>query len=126
MSVPAMKMDEAADLRGFALTSDANLSQFGHNGIEPVSRAASYSTEPDRVKIAAMANKRIEPPAAGLPLALVRVEARGKPPLTVRSPSISGGIPARHSEYAEGVSPEGVLQGKTSRGSVGYFGAANA
>ena len=36
-----------------------------------------------------MANKRIEPPAAGLPLALVRVEARGKPPLTVRSPSIS-------------------------------------
>jgi Raf kinase inhibitor-like YbhB/YbcL family protein len=135
-----------------------------------------------------MANKPVEPSAEskqtqaghgdGVPLALARVQARGKRPLAVRSPSISGGIPARHSEYAEGVSPEiswnslteaksyaliledtdaksvrpfvhwvawnipgsvttlpeglqelprltepeGILQGKTSRGSVGYFG----
>jgi Raf kinase inhibitor-like YbhB/YbcL family protein len=125
-----------------------------------------------------VANKQREPTDSGVPLALERVEARGKRPLTVRSPSISGGIPPRHSEYAEGVSPEiswselteaksyaliledpdaksvrpfvhwvawniprgvttlpeglqeqarltepkGVLQGKTSRGSVGYFG----
>ena len=48
-----------------------------------------------------------------MPLALARVEARGKRPLTVRSPSISGGIPARHSEYAEGVSPEISWNGLT-------------
>jgi len=125
-----------------------------------------------------MANNPIEPPAEDVPLALARVQARGKRRLAVRSPSISGGIPAKHSEYADGVSPEiswnslteaksyaliledpdaksvrpfvhwvawnipgsvttlpeglqeeprltepeGVLQGKTSRGSVGYFG----
>ena len=49
-----------------------------------------------------MANKRGD----AVPLALARVEARGKGALTVRSPSISGGIPVRHSEYAEGVSPQ--------------------
>ena len=135
-----------------------------------------------------MANKPKEPPpdamqeqaarGSGVPLASARVQARGKRPLAVRSPSISGGIPAKHSEYADGVSPEiswnslteaksyaliledpdaksvrpfvhwvawnipgsvttlpeglqeqprltepeGILQGKTSRGSVGYFG----
>ena len=117
-----------------------------------------------------MANKRLEHPATGVPLALGRVQARGRRPLRVGSPTISGGIPLRHSEYDAGVSPEiswtglaeaksyaliledpdaktvrpfvhwlawnipgsttrlpegieeGVLQGKTSRGSVGYFG----
>jgi Raf kinase inhibitor-like YbhB/YbcL family protein len=114
----------------------------------------------------------------GVPLALARVEARGKGALDVRSMDVRGAIPKEHSEYFDGVSPEiswkavegaksyalimedpdakpitpfvhwvvwniparvtmlpqglqeqprltepeGVLQGKTSRGSVGYYG----
>ena len=42
----------------------------------------------------------------GVPLALARVTARARRQLTVSSPTIRGGIPAKHSEYADGVSPE--------------------
>ncbi len=114
----------------------------------------------------------------GVPLALKRAESRARGTLKVQSNSIQGAIPAMHSEYAEGLSPEiswsrvegaksyalivedpdahavrpfvhwvawnipgdvttlpdgfndagaltetiGLLQGKTSKGSVGYFG----
>lgn len=116
--------------------------------------------------------------SGGVPLALKRAETRGRGTLNVRSNSIQGAIPAMHSEYADGISPElswsrvegarsyaliledpdarairpfvhwvawnipaevttlpeglqeeprlaepqGALQGKTSLGSVGYFG----
>jgi Raf kinase inhibitor-like YbhB/YbcL family protein len=139
-------------------------------------------------KAGAAAGTSKRPPAAAMeaqskqgsnvPLALVRPETHTQAKLTVRSATIHGQIPAQHSEYADGVSPQiswskvdaaksyaliledpdaqegkpfvhwvaynipgslaalpeglqeqarltdpdGLLQGKTTRGSVGYLG----
>ncbi len=128
----------------------------------------------------ATAMKKQAMKGVGVPLALARPETRGRGTLTVSSPTIrsNAAIPAKHSEYADGVAPaltwtavegaksyaiimedpdarpimpfvhwvawnipagttslpeglqeqarltmpEGLLQGLTSRGSVGYFG----
>ena len=126
-----------------------------------------------------MAIKPVDSPAGmNVPLASRREELHSKTEMTVSSRSITGAIPAMHSEYADGVSPEiswnriaaaktyavivedpdaksvqpfvhwvawnippevttlpeglqeqprltepeGLLQGRTSRGNVGYFG----
>ena len=63
---------------------------------------------PGKLREKNVTDKPIDPSAHGngVPLALARVTARAKRRLTVSSPTIRGGIPARHSEYADGVSPE--------------------
>ncbi len=158
------------------LGDDANgvIYRVAHRDAAPGAAASSTPQAP----AAPMREQNAE--GSGVPLALARLDATGDAALTVTSPAFASGaaIPARHSEYADGVSPplrwspvpgaksyllvmedpdatpitpyvhwvawnipatetslpeglqeqprltspNGLLQGRTSRGSVAYFG----
>jgi Raf kinase inhibitor-like YbhB/YbcL family protein len=158
------------------LGDDANgvIYRVAHRDAAPGAAASSTPQAP----AAPMREQNAE--GSGVPLALARLDATGDAALTVESPAFASGaaIPARHSEYADGVSPplrwspvpgaksyllvmedpdatsitpfvhwvawnipatetrlpeglqeqprltspDGLLQGRTSRGSVAYFG----